>query len=555
MSIIDRINLGIFWDRLIAITDETLNTLVRTSFSANVRESYDLSCTLFDGNARLIAQGSYSVPSFTGTAPETIRAMLERFPSETLQPGDVIATNDPWIGTGHLYDINVMRPIFRDGRIIAYSMSITHLPDIGGLGFSATARLIYEEGLRIPICKLVEAGTPNALLLDIVKSNVRVPDQTLGDLHANIACNEVSARLLMEFMDEYQLSSLDDVADQIIESSELALRKAIEAIPDGSYHHAIQIEGESEPLTLSITLDVCGNHIHGDFAGSSPEVNMGINVPLSYAKAFVAYTVKCLFAPNLPNNLGNVRPITVSAPENCILNAKHPFPTGGRHIIGHFVSPLVMGALAQIVPNAVQADSGMLSLVNIQGRGSKGRGISSIYFSSGGFGALDGIDGANTVPSPSNMTGTSIEVWEELTGMTILSKSLRPDSGGNGRNRGGLGQIIIFRNDSGTELTISCLAGRTEFPALGYAGGQAGALRTYLINGEEVHPKGRYQLAVGDVLTILEPGGGGFGPPSERSSAAIELDLKLGFITPEGARRVYGLCVADPVLAKKVVPA
>src|SRR5580698_587888 len=146
MSVIDRINLGIFWDRLIAITDETLNTLVRTSFSANVRESYDLSCTLFDGNARLIAQGSYSVPSFTGTAPETIRAMLERFPSETLQPGDVIATNDPWIGTGHLYDINVMRPIFRDGRIIAYSMSITHLPDIGGLGFSATARLIYEEG-------------------------------------------------------------------------------------------------------------------------------------------------------------------------------------------------------------------------------------------------------------------------------------------------------------------------------------------------------------------------------------------------------------------------
>jgi N-methylhydantoinase B len=282
---------------------------------------------------------------------------------------------------------------------------------------------------------------------------------------------------------------------------------------------------------------------------------MGINVPLSYAKAFVAYTVKCLLAPNLPNNLGNIRPITVSAPDNCILNAKPPFPTGGRHIIGHFVTPLVMGALAQIVPNAVQADSGMLSLVNVQGRGARGRGISSIYFSCGGFGALDGLDGANAVPSPSNMTGTSIEVWEELTGMTIVSKALRPDSGGNGRNRGGLGQEIVFRNDTGAPLTISCLAGRTEFPAMGYAGGQPGALRTYLIDGQEVHPKGRYQLAPGGILTILEPGGGGFGPPGERPRAAIEHDLKMGFMTPQGARQAYGLDVAGPVLAKSAAPA
>ncbi len=541
MSRIDPISLGIIWDRLIAITDETLNTLVRTSFSTNVRESYDLSCTLFDANARLIAQGTYSVPSFTGTAPETARLMLERFPPETLRPGDVIATNDPWIGTGHLYDINVMRPIFRNGKIIAYSMSITHLPDIGGLGFTASARQIYEEGLRIPICKLVEAGKPNAQLFDIIRNNVRVPDQTLGDLHANIACNEVAARLLVEFMEEYGLSDLDEVADNIIKNSEDSLRAAINRMPDGSYSHSIQIEGQDAPLTLAVKLDILGDRIHADFSGCSPEIAMGINVPLSYAKAFVVYTVKCVTTPNIPNNLGCVTPITVSAPDQCILNAKSPSPTGGRHIIGHFVTPLVMGALAQVVPELVQADSGMLSLVNIQGQRPDGKGISSIYFSSGGFGALDGLDGANTVPSPSNMTGTSIEVWEDITGMTILRKALRPDSGGSGRNRGGLGQEIEFRNDTGSELTISCLSGRTEFPALGYAGGGPGALRSCLINGKSVHSKGRYHLAVNDTLTLIEPGGGGFGLPVERPRHLIERDIQMGFVTAERVLQDYGI--------------
>lgn len=545
MSAIDSISLGIMWNRLIAITDETLNTLVRTSFSANVRESYDLSCMLFDADARLIAQGTYSVPSFTGTAPETIAAMLERFPPDSLRPGDAIATNDPWIGTGHLYDINIVRPIFRDDEIIAYSMSITHLPDIGGLGFTASARQIYEEGLRIPICKIFEAGDANELLLDIIKNNVRVADQTLGDLHANIACNEVAARLLVEFMDEYGLTSLSSIADSIIGYSERALRNAIAEIEDGQHSHSIQIEGQDEPLTLAVTLDIRDDSIHADFSGCSPEVNIGINVPLSYAKAFVVYTIKCLLTPNIPNNLGSVRPITVSSPKRSILNAQDPSPTGGRHIVGHFVTPLVMGALAKVVPDLVQADSGMLSLVNVQGQSPSGRGISSIFFSSGGFGALDGLDGADTVPSPSNMTGTSIEVWEDMTGISILSKALRPDSGGSGRNRGGLGQEIVFRNDTNSELTISCLAGRTEFPALGYAGGQPGALRKCLINGLEVHSKGRYFLAVGDVLTLLEPGGGGFGPPKERARSTIERDVRMGFATREGILQDYGLDILD----------
>jgi N-methylhydantoinase B len=540
MSGYDPVSLGIIWDRLIAITDETLSSLVRTSFSTNVRESYDLSCMLFDSKMRSIAQGTYSVPSFTGTAPNTVRLMLEKHPPHTLRDGDVLATNDPWIGTGHLYDINVLRPIFHRGRIVAYSLSITHLPDIGGLGFSATARQIYEEGLRLPVVKLVEQGRPNPLLFELIGLNVRVPEQTLGDFHANIACNEVAARLLVEFLEEYGLADIDAVADAIVANSEKALRTAIAAMPDGTYHHAIDVEGGEDSLRLAIKLEVIGDRIHADFTGTSPVLNMGINVPIGYTKAFVVYAVKCVTTPAIPNNIGCVTPITVSAPDNCILNALPPYPTGGRHVIGHFVNPLTMGALAQIVPDKVQAESGMMSLVNIQGRHRDGRGVSSIYFSSGGFGALKGIDGLPTMPSPSNMTGTPVEVWEDITGMTVRRKALRADSGGPGEFRGGLGQEIEMVNDTGNELTISCLSGRTQFAAQGLAGGAAGALRACLINGEAVHPKGRYFLKPGDVLTLVEPGGGGFGSAARRAPERVAEDVREGFVTVEAARRDYG---------------
>jgi N-methylhydantoinase B len=540
MTGIDAADLGNAWDRLISITDEMLGSLVRTSFSTNVRESYDLSCMLFDARMRSIAQGTYSVPSFTGTAPQTVRQMLERHPPETLAPGDVLATNDPWIGTGHLYDINVLRPIFHRGRIAAYALSITHLPDIGGLGFSATGRSIFEEGLRLPIVKLVERGVPNAQLLELIALNVRVPEQTLGDLHANIACTEVAARLVAEFMAEYRLESIDQIADGIISKSEAALRAEIAAMPDGHYRNEIRVEGIDGPLTLAIALDVQGDRLHADFTGTSPVVPAGINVPINYSRAFVVYAVKCVTIPRTPNNFGCVVPITVSAPENCVLHALPPHPTGGRHIIGHFVNPLTMGALAQVVPDRVQADSGMFSLVNVQGRRKDGRDVSSIYFSSGGFGALNGKDGAAVVPSPSNMTGTPVEVWEEVTGLTILSKELLPDSGGAGASRGGLGQRIEMVNDSGGELTVSFLLSRTEFAASGLQGGGSGTRRDCLINGKPVHPKRRYQLAPGDRLTLIEAGGGGFGPPGDRREEAIRRDLEEGFVTPEAARRDYG---------------
>ena len=537
---VDVISLGIQWDRLISIADEIINTLVRSSFSTNVRESYDLSCVVFDSRGRSIAQGAYSVPSFTGTAPATLAAMLARFPPDTLEPGDAIMTNDPWIGTGHLFDINVMQPVFRDGRIVGYSMSITHLPDIGGAGFSAAAREVYEEGLRIPICRLARRGELNEPMLEVIRTNVRVPEQTLGDLLANYACTTVGGRMLNEFMDEYGLDSIDPLADAILEQSERAIREQIALIPEGVYRNSIRIEGRDEPLALACELTIRGGEVHADFSGTGDAIKSAINVPLCYTRAMTCYAIKCLTTPRIPNNEGSVRPIHVSAPEGCLLNAVPPSPTGGRHIVGHFVVPLIFGALAHVVPDRVQADSGMLNLINVQGRTRDGRGVSSIFFASGGFGALDGIDGAATTPSPSNMTGTSIEVWEDLTGMAIVSKALLTDSGGPGEFRGGLGQRIEFVNDSGSEVSIACLAGRTEFPPRGVNGGGDGGLREIRINGKKVHPKGRYVLAPGDRLTTLESGGGGYGDPRKRDRAALARDVAQGFVSEEAARKDYG---------------
>ena len=537
---IDVISLGVQWDRLISIGDEIINSLVRSSFSTNVRESYDLSCVVFDSQGRSIAQGTYSVPSFTGTAPATLAAMLEKFPPRTLRPGDVVMTNDPWIGTGHLFDINVMQPVFRKGRIIGYCMSITHLPDIGGAGFSATAREVYEEGLRLPISMLAREGALDEALFELIRQNVRVPEQTLGDLSANMACTTVGGRMLNEFMDEYRLDSIDPLADAILEHSERAIREQIALLPDGTYRNRIDIEGAEKALELACEIVISGDQIHIDFNGTSPSIRSAINVPLCYTRAMSCYAIKCLTTPHIPNNQGSVQPIQVSAPAGCLLNALSPSPTGGRHIIGHFVVPLLFGALAEILPNQVQADSGMMNLVNVNGLTRDGRPVASIFFASGGFGALQDQDGAATTPSPSNMTGTSIEVWENLTGMFIESKALLPDSGGPGEFRGGLGQRIEFINDSGGDVVISCMAGRTEFAPQGLRGGKPGALRQVLINGRLVHPKGRYVLAPGDRLTTLEAGGGGMGDPLQRARASVKRDLDLGFISPEAAQRDYG---------------
>ena len=537
---IDTVSLSIMWDRLVGITDEIVSALIRSSFSTIVRESGDLSVVVLDAQGNSMAQGSYSVPSFTGTAAATLRHMLAKFPPDSLEPGDVIATNDAWMGTGHLFDINVMRPVFRNGRIAGYTLSITHLPDIGGLGFGAAATEIYHEGLRLPICKLVRAGRLDEPMFDVIRTNVRVPEQVFGDLMANITCNEVGARQLLEFMDEYALDDLGPLSAAIRGQSERAIRDRIAALPDGIYEGILDIEGIDDALRLACRAEVDGGGISLDFAGTSPPVDRGINVPLCYTRAMACYAVKCLTVPGMPNNEGAVAPIRVSAPQDSILNAQPPYPTGGRHVTGHMVVPLVFRTLADAVPGQVQADCGMMNLVTFQGTSPGGRPTSTIYFSTGGFGALQGLDGAETTPGPSNMRTVPTEMWESLTGITIVHKRLLPDTGGHGEARGGLGQEIEFRNDTGAPLTAFCVAPRSEFPARGLFGGGDGSRRTILIDGRAVHPKGAPYSGPGTALHHARRGRRGVrrtnGPAAEEGPGRCRGGLRHPWRRARGVR-------------------
>ena len=543
MPTIDPVELGIIWDRFVSIADEMVSSLTRTSFSTMVRVSADLSCMLFDSRARLVSQGRTSVPSFTGTGPATLRRMLEIIPPDNLRPGDVIATNDAWIGTGHVFDINVVRPVFRDNTIVGYTLSVTHLADIGGIGYSADARDVFEEGITIPVCKLIEEGEPNALIIEIIRQNVRSESVVLGDIFSNVTCTEVGARLLIELMEDYGLDSIDPLAAAIHAQTRDAMLEKLARVPAGTYTNAIQVEGYDEPLYFAVSAVISADGAVFDFSGTDPAVGRGINVPLCYTSAFTYYAVKCLTVPEIPNNSGALDAIDISAPEGCVLNAVKPSPTGGRHILGHFVVPLIFGALADVFPNDVQADSGMLSQLNFHGRLVDGRFISSVYFSSGGYGAFEDRDGRSALPGPSNMILAPAEIWEAENAISVLKKALLIDSGGPGRSRGGLGQEVVLRNDTGSPLNMAAFASRTDFPARGYASAPDASLRTVEVDGRLVHPKKRIEVPPGSVVRVVEAGGAGFGNPGEREIEKVVEDVRNGLVSRAGALEDYGVDV------------
>jgi len=538
---LDPVSLSIMWDRLVSITNEIVEALVHTSFSTIVRENYDLACMLFDAEGRILAQGTFCQPVFIGTGPQTVGKMLDKFPVETLEPGDVLFTNDAWIGTGHLWDINVLRPVFHQKVIVGYTLSISHLPDIGGRGLSAENVDIYEDGLQIPICKLFSKGSCNDELVDLIRQNVRVSEQVIGDLMANVTCTEVGEKLLLEFMEEYQLTDLRPLAQKIFSHSEQAMRTQIGEIPDGVYGNEIQVEAFDLPVTLKSTVTISGDRLQIDYTGSSSQLRYGINVPLCYTRAMSCYAVKCLTIPGIPNNEGSVQPVELTVPPHCILNAQPPAATGARLLVGHFVVPLLFGAFSKAIPDRVQADPGMLNVINVTGQRRDQRDFSTMFFSSGGLGGMNGLDGQSATVAPANMKTMPAEIWEAMTHLTLVERRLRCDSGGAGKFRGGLGQTLTLRNDTGQPVYVALLGSRTEFPAKGFSGGNNAALRRFIVDGEVVHPKGRYVLRPGAHITVEDSGGGGFGDPSTRSRRMVQSDVAAGFISEAAAREIYNL--------------
>jgi N-methylhydantoinase B len=529
----DSVELELLWRRLIAVADEAAAALVRTSFSTLVRESYDFSCVITDARGQSLAQATESIPSFIGTLPETVKHFIRFFPPERLSPGDVLITNDIWLGTGHLPDITVAKPIFRDGVLIAFSASTAHAPDIGGKIRSPEPREVFEEGLQIPPLKLMRGGHIDETFVAILRKNVRTPDQTLGDLWAQVVALDLMEDRLLAQMELAGLDDLSDLAAEIQGRCEAAMRAAIAALPDGRYCSEIQTDGLMDaPVTIRMALTIAGDTITIDYAGTDPQVDRAINCAFCYTYAMTMYGVKVCTSPTLPNNEGAWRPIAVRAPPGCIVNPQFPSSGGSRMLIGHYLPMLVFGCLGQVVPERVIAACGSpMWGMNQSGVRPDGRPYANMFFFNGGMGAGVGRDGQTCLSWPSNVSSTSVELCEHIAPLRFHRKRLRPDSGGAGRHRGGLGQEIEIETRSASPIAVSFLAERTLIPAFGLAGGDSGAPGEVRINGETVDPKRQYILQTGDRVTLATPGGGGHGDPGERTAAALERDIREGYVT------------------------
>ena len=536
------IDIQIMWDRLLAIVEEQAQTIIRTAFSSAVREAGDLSAGIFDTSGRMLAQAVTGTPGHVNAMAQSVQHFIERFPLDSMCDGDVYITNDPWLATGHLHDFTVVTPCFFKGNPVALCAATCHVVDVGGRGFGADAREIFEEGICVPITRLVHAGELNDTLMAIIRANVREPLLVEGDLHSLVACNQRGAQRLCEMLREFQLESLSVLADRIISRSRKAMQDAIAALPPGEFSHQIQIDGYEQPLTLAAIMHIHGDHISVDLSGSSPASSYGINVPLPYTTAYVCYGIRCLVGAGIPNNSGSLETIKVSAPAGCLLNAVRPAPVSARGSIGHLLPDLLFGCLHQVIPDKVPAESASCIWGPMLYGGTDSSSFSLVNAHAGGMGASLGLDGLSATGFPSGVRCTPVEVTEAVSPIIIWRKELLADSGGAGKYRGGHGQVMEYAHVNDEAFTLSAMFERVQNPAEGRLHGHAGkAGKLYTSSGTTLRAKGQQSIPAGERLILEMPGGGGVGNPLERDSKAVLDEITDELISPESARSVYGL--------------
>ena len=529
------IRMQVMWNRLISVVEEQALTLLRTAFSTSVREAGDLSAGVFDPEGRMLAQAVTGTPGHVNTMAEAVLQFMAEIPREDMYPGDTYVTNDPWKGTGHLHDITMVSPSFLGDALVGFFACTAHVVDVGGRGFGADGKSVYEEGIQIPIMKFAERGVVNRDLIRILRANVREPNQVVGDFYSLAACNDVGHQRLVAMMQEIGLTSLDHLGEFIFERTRTATLERIAALPKGTWDNALATDGYDEPVKLVCKVEIGDGAINVDFAGSDPMSHWGINVPIIYTKAYACYALKCAVAPDIPNNWASLEAFTISSPVN-ILNAERPAPVSVRHVIGHLVPDLVLGALAKALPGQVLAE-GAASLWNIHisarpAAGKAGRGAEILMFNSGGMGARPSLDGLSATAFPSGVMTMPIEATEQTGPIVVWRKELRPDSGGDGEYRGGLGQIIEIGPLPGYEFDFSAMFDRVNHPAKGRDGGKDGAAGSVALgDGTRLKSKGWQHVPAGERLVLQLPGGGGFGDPKKRPAAARMQDISKGYVT------------------------
>lgn len=525
----------VMWQRLIAVVEEQARTLVRSAFSTSTREAGDLSAGVFDPQGRMLAQAVTGTPGHINSMAASVGHFLTEFPADTMAPGDVFLTNDPWKGTGHLFDFVVVTPTFFRGRLVALFACTAHVVDIGGIGFSTEGREIFHEGLYLPILQLGRGGVLDETVLRIIRANVREPVQVIGDVYSLAACNDIGGRRLVEMLEEYGLDSLEELGASILERSRAAMVERIATLPRGTWSSSMRIDGVSEPIELVCTLTIDGRSLSVDFTGTSAAQPHGINVPMAYTDAYTSFGVRCIIGPDVPNNAGSLDVVRVTAPEGCVLNAPHPFAVNARHVVGQMLPDTVFGCLHQIVPGRVPAE-GTSSLWNIVANGvssSTGRRWGLMSFHSGGAGARPGADGLSATAFPSGVRNMPVEINEAITPVVFWRKELRPDSGGAGRYRGGHGQIVELGSLDDEPFTLACTYERVRHPARGREGGGPGACGSVRLasSGEALVAVGRNVVPAGERVVLEFPGGGGYGDPAARDPAQAEAERRSGLVS------------------------
>ena len=544
----------VMWNRLISVVEEQAQALIRTAFSPSVREAGDLSAGVYDTKGQMLAQAVTGTPGHVNAMADAVAHFIRRIGVDNIFEGDIYITNDPWEGTGHLHDITVVTPAFHQSKHVGFFGCTAHIVDIGGRGFGADANSIYEEGLYIPIMKFADKGDVDKTLINLVRANVREPDQAIGDFYALASCNEIGQRRLVDMMTEFELTHLDDIADFILDNSRRATLECIAALPPAKAKGEMRIDGYSHPVDLKVSLEFKEDCILCDFDGTSGLDKKGINVPLVYTKAYACFALKCAIAPDIPNNAASLAPFVITAPVDSIVNAVHPAPVALRHVIGHMIPDAVYDALDKMLPNTVPAE-GAGTLCNFQMSLRprtdmptlvKGDRAEVLTFNSGGSGARPKADGLNATAFPSGVMTMPVEATEHTGPVIIWRKELRPDSGGAGRQRGGLGQYMEVGATEDYEFDFSAMFDRVDHPARGRQGGENGAAMTISrSDGASMKGKGKQFVPSGDRVMLAMPGGAGYGNVAERDPALVKKDLIRGYISEEVAKADYGMNDSD----------
>jgi len=553
----DPITLEILWRRLISVVDEADSTVARTAFSSLLRDAHDYTCMFTDRKGRELAQGSFATPGQSGAMALGIKNLVNKLPAGSYKPGDVFITNDPWALAGHLNDVCVMSPIFYKGKIVAFTACVFHHSDVGGR-VSSDNHEVFEEGLFIPLVKLYDAGVLNESVLDMIRWNVRTPEEVIGDIRSQIAANHVCAEKIVQMLQDNDLENLDDLADEVIGRTEKSMRQSIEKMPDGIYRAegiVEQMEGRAD-IVIKAAVEVKGSDIVVDLDGSSPQVDWGGNVVYNFTYAYVHMAVKSMFDPYIPNNDGCARPITLKIPEGTVVNCRFPAAVAARMQIGHFMTEIIYRALAKAVPNQVIAASGGTpATMNVfYGRRKDGKPWHSVIIRGGGMGASASADGHYVAIFPANGANTPVEIFESDTPLIVEKRELLTDSGGAGKMKGGLGRRVVFRipDDEYAPMppvNLGIQSGRYRYPPEGLFGGKHGAKAQFLVNGQPGNPFGLTRMKPGDVIVIDVAGGGGFGDPLDRDPEMVQEDVVQGCVSLEKAREDYGV-VIDPATMK-----